>query len=384
MLYKNIFITRPLPYWCSPKFLPRSAQLVTAATTSDTDLTTTQANKSGTISGASKPTLDHIDESLHDDISTESPGEKVSLHQGMISQRWRVGFAVALLTLCAALSPVAKSDTILIHPRPESDFDQRYQYDWTVLRMAMEKTRAAFGAYEIREATDKMGQSRVEYEMETPGGRVNVFVRSSSIDLEKRFLPIRIPVDRGIIGYRILLVRTTDLVKLAAVRNLDDLRKFRFGQGKGWADVNILKTAGFHIVEGDSYDGLFAMLTAERFDVFCRSISEALSEYDAQHSVHPEIAIEPTLLLHYPLPRYFFVRRDAEGQQFAKRIESGLEMMIRDGSLADLFFQFKGDQIKRAKLDKRLILNIPNPLLPPETPLNRSELWYDPLNPDKR
>jgi hypothetical protein len=56
-------------------------------------------------------------------------------------------------------------------------------------------------------------------------------------------------------------------------------------------------------------------------------------------------------------------------------------MMVRDGSLAALFFQFKGDLIKQAGLGKRRVLNIPNPLLPPETPLARSELWYDPLEP---
>jgi hypothetical protein len=286
---------------------------------------------------------------------------------------------LALLTLQAIAIPAAHGQTVVIHPRAESATDTRYQYDWTVLRAALEKTRPAFGPYELREATYRMVQSRVEYEMLNPEGRLNILVRSTSIDLEKRFLPIRIPVDRGLLGYRIMLVRSADLPKFAAVRTLDELRKFRIGQGKGWTDVSILKSAGFDVVEGDSYDGLFSMLTAERFDAFSRSINEALSEYESQHETHPTMAIEPTLLLHYSLPRYFFVRRDAEGERLAKRIESGLEMMVRDGSLATLFFEFKGEQIRQAGLDKRRVLNIPNPLLPPETPLERGELWYDPL-----
>jgi hypothetical protein len=286
--------------------------------------------------------------------------------------------------LWAAFAADARCDTLLIHPRAESASDSRYQYDWAVLRMAMDKTQASFGPYEIREAAEKMVPSRVEYEMQSTDGRLNIFVRSTSIDLEKNFLPVRIPVDRGLLGYRVLLVRSADLPAFAAVRNLDDLRKFRIGQGKAWSDVKILRMSGFSVVEGDSYDGLFSMLTAERFDAFSRSVGEALAEYDSQRIAHPEIAIEPTLLLHYPLPRYFFLRRDAQGEQLAKRIETGMEMMVQDGSLAKLFFQYKADQIKRAGLDKRTILNIPNPLLPPETPLGRRELWYDPLNSPKK
>jgi hypothetical protein len=312
------------------------------------------------------------------------------LHQCIAIQGWQsriVGKLVALVPLFAVLmllvlaTPAARSETIVIHPRAESATDTRYQYDWTVLRTALDKTRSSFGPYELREADYPMVQSRVEYEMLNSEGRINILVRSTSVDLEKRFLPIRIPVDRGILGYRILLVRGADLPRFAAVRTLDDLRKFRIGQGKGWSDVPILRSAGFEVVEGDSYEGLFSMLTAERFDVFSRSINEALSEYDKQHQNHPTMAVEPTLLLHYSLPRYFFVRRDAQGEKLAKRIESGLEIMLRDGSLSALFFQFKGEQIRQAGLDKRIVFNIPNPLLPPETPLARTELWYDPLEP---
>jgi hypothetical protein len=45
------------------------------------------------------------------------------------------------------------------------------------------------------------------------------------------------------------------------------------------------------------------------------------------------MVIEPTLLLQYPLPVYFFLRRDAEGRLLAQRIAAGMEIMIRDGSL---------------------------------------------------
>ncbi|MET3130086.1 ABC-type amino acid transport substrate-binding protein [Oxalobacteraceae bacterium GrIS 1.11] len=116
--------------------------------------------------------------------------------------------------------------------------------------------------------------------------------------------------------------------------------RFSIGQGKGWADVAILEAARLSVVEGTSYEGLFSMLMAGRFDLFSRSVDEAVREYGERRASHPELALEPTLLLSYPLPRYFFVRRDAEGRQLAARIEAGLEIMLRDGTLNTLFYQF--------------------------------------------
>jgi hypothetical protein len=77
------------------------------------------------------------------------------------------------------------------------------------------------------------------------------------------------------------------------------------------------------------------------------------------------MVIEPTLLLQYPLPVYFFLRRDAEGRLLAQRIAAGMEIMIRDGSLQALFQQYKGASIKAGQLQKRRVLQLRNPHLPP-------------------
>ena len=36
------------------------------------------------------------------------------------------------------------------------------------------------------------------------------------------------------------------------------------------------------------------------------------------------------------------------------------------------------DDLRRARLDQRRIIELDNPLLPPQTPLQRRELWYHP------
>lgn len=259
------------------------------------------------------------------------------------------------------------------------DADSRYEYDWAVLRVALQKTEPRYGPFELHQSTYPMSPQRVAQELLMPGGRINVFARATSTELEQQYLPVRLPIDKGLLGYRMFLVRDADLPRFAAVRTLDDLRKLRVGQGKDWIDVPILRKAGFSVVEGTSYPGLFAMLDAGRFDFFSRGIDEALRELKERRTAYPRMVIEPTLLMQYPLPLYFFTRRDAEGKLLAQRITDGMEIMIKDGSLNSLFQQYKGESIKAGLLQGRRVLRLDNPHLPPGTPLSRGELWFNPL-----
>ncbi|MFZ6749576.1 hypothetical protein [Undibacterium sp. Ren11W] len=284
-------------------------------------------------------------------------------------------FCLLLLSLLFSTLACAVSVT---YPRAESDSDSRYQYDWEVLRTALKKTSARFGAFDIKQSQLQMPPARVSFEMLRPNSEINLFVRATNAELETTFLPIRIPVDRGLLGYRIFLIRAADQERFAAIKSLDELRQFKVGQGRGWADVAILTAANFTVIEGSSYEGLFPMLKLQRFDFLSRSLDEAWREYDERH-VENNLLVEPSILLYYPLPRYFFVRRDAEGELMAKRIEAGMEIMIKDGSLNSLFNKHKSGLIKRAGLAQRRIFRIPNPKLSAQTPLSRSELWYDPV-----
>lgn len=285
--------------------------------------------------------------------------------------------AAVLAAFC--VGAVAHGADRIVYPLTSGGIDSRYDYDWAVLRAALHKTEAAFGSFSVQQYDIAMSPQRMEQELLSPQGHLNILVRSTNPSLEQRLLPVRLPVDRGLLSYRVFLVRSADLPRFAAVRTLDDLRKLRAGQGMDWADVPILRAAKLPTVEGRTYDGLFSMLDAGRFDYFSRSVDEAMREYDERSPQHPQLAIEPTLLLHYPLPRYFFLRRDAEGERLAKRITAGLEIMFKDGSLASLFQRYKHDVIARAHLQQRRVIDIPNPTLPPLTPLSRSELWYNPL-----
>lgn len=284
--------------------------------------------------------------------------------------------------ICALLLLVgaALADTdVVVYPRNISTDDSQYIYDYGLLRLALEKTMARYGPFEMHESQVAMNQARSEQEIVSGSGAINIFARSTSIEKETRMLPIRIPIDKGLISYRIFLIRAEDQPRFAAIETLDDLRKFSVGSFTTWADTNILRDGGFNVVTGDNYEGLFKMLVAERYDFFSRSVDEAYREYDERKDRLPGMSVEETILLYFPTTRYFFVQRSPAGERLARRIEDGFNAMIADGSFDAHFRQHKGPLIQRANLSQRRIFSIANPYLSPETPLERKELWYDAL-----
>jgi hypothetical protein len=284
-----------------------------------------------------------------------------------------------LAVVALQYAPAMAAPTVYVYPLSLSAVDSQYMYDYELLRLALEKTRAEFGPYELHASEIGMSQARAAQEIQAGSGKVNIFARSTAIEHETRLLAVRIPLDKGLISYRVFLIREEDQPRFSSVRSLDDLRKLSVGSYTTWADTNILRDNGFNVVTGESYEGLFRMLMASRFDFFSRSVDEAYREYDERKDLLPTMKVEGALLLYFPTTRYFFVQRSAEGERLARRVEQGLNRMIKDGSFDAHFKKFKEPLIERANLKTRRIFRIPNPYLSPETPLGRKELWYDPL-----
>ncbi|HSI55462.1 MAG: hypothetical protein ACAH21_08950 [Ramlibacter sp.] len=295
-------------------------------------------------------------------------------------KRMVVGTCLALAAWLGGAAAFA-AGPVLVYPRAESRTDTQYIYDYELLRQALEATVPSHGPYELRQSQVPMNQARAGEEIAAGSGLANVFARSTSAEHELRFLPVRIPIDKGLVSYRVFLVRDDMQAKFAAVSTLDELRAFSVGSFTTWADTQILRAAGFKVVTGDSYEGLFRMLVDRRFDFFSRSADEAYREYDERRGVLPEMKVEQALLLHFPTTRFFFVQRSREGEQLASRIAEGLDLMVKVGTFDAHFQRYKGALIARAHLKTRKVLRIDNPFMSAETRAllkSRPELWYEP------
>lgn len=284
--------------------------------------------------------------------------------------------AAVLITLLALQAQALEPMTYIYHP-PESELDQRYTYQWEILREALEKTRDSYGPYLMRRS-EVMTESRQVTELTNATGRLTVMYLDEMPEYERSLIPVRIPVDRGLVGYRILLIRKEMQPRFAKVASLADLRRYRCGLGSDWSDVTVFRANHLPVVTGSSYEGLFEMLVNRRFDYFSRGANEVLAEAAQRESTYPELAVEKTLVLHYPSPMYFWFPKTPQGERLAARAREGMLRMIADGSYQRIFRRHFSDTIARLRLSRRRVIYLDNPLQSPRTPLADRRLWFRP------
>lgn len=298
----------------------------------------------------------------------------------MKRRRLVVGTALApVVSAARASSPAAAaassasataSGPTLVYPRSESGGDRRDDYPVRLLELALSR---AGRRWRMQMHPVFMLQVRAMREVEAGTG-LDVMWTMTSAEREQALLPIRVPIDRGLLGWRLLLVRADQAARFADVRTREGLKGRIAGQGADWPDTAILRAAGLEVDASARYGDLFLKLANRRIDYFPRSVQEIWGELAA----HPGegLAVEPRLALHYPAAMYFFVNR--ANKALAEDLHFGLLAAAHDGSMQALFQKHHGPAIERAGLARRTVIELPNPLLPKETPLDDPALWFRP------
>lgn len=287
-----------------------------------------------------------------------------------------MGWLLASMLFVASTAPAAQTMRF-VHPPPEASADARHLYYWQLLDAALATNRAQYGDYTLGSYDTAMTFQRAAAEVESGQGRVNIVSRATNRELESRLRAIPIPLDKGLLGTRMFLVTPATQKRLEQVRTLDQLRQFTIGQGSTWTDVKVLDAAGFKLVLADDYNGLFAMVAAGRFDLFSRGVIEIEAEWRARRESLPALMIEQRLLLQYPMPRYFFVARNAEGERMALRIEDGLRRLRASGEFERRYLAWKKLVLKDLDLAGRTVFRLPNPQLTSAAPLDDPYWWDD-------
>lgn len=282
-------------------------------------------------------------------------------------RRWHFLFLAALLSLSAWLQPAR---AIEAGPGSEArSYTLWYRnYDSPAVRalldLALGKTME-YGPYRIVRS-EEMGQGRALLELKKPGSAlVDIANVATSKEREKGLSAIPVPIDGGLLGFRVCVVLRESLPLFSGIKTLDDLRArdIRIGQGFHWPDAAVLEAGGIPVVTHARYEILFRMLRSHRFECFARGVSEVL--YDLELENDPNLVIEPNLVLAYPMPSYFFVGPD--DQETAERLKLGMDRAIHDGSFARFLDDYYGKALRELKLGTRTILVLDNPFLTEES-----------------
>lgn len=281
----------------------------------------------------------------------------------------------SLAVLCALLAchaPAQAGTTVFTYYAGESRTDVRHNYKTEALKLALDKTRDKYGAYQLT-PSPIMSSRRVLSAASNNELPNLMLVRSYQSDAARQNLIFsKFPVDLGILGYRVCFVSPQAKEKLREVSTLDELKNFSIGQGSGWADVDILRRNGFTVIEVSSYESLFRMIGANRFDLLCRGANEFYEEYRE----HPNLPYDESIALAYLKPSFFHTHKS--NRKGLERVEEGLKLAYRDGSLQKLWRKYYTKSLKFAKLSQRKIFWLDNPFLP-DLDFNYRQYIYDPL-----
>jgi ABC-type amino acid transport substrate-binding protein len=278
------------------------------------------------------------------------------------------------LLLCLFIPSIARAQMRYFYASALTETDKRAEFYWTVLRAALDRTQAEFGPYVLKPGA-AVPDNRHASEMNNPNGQITVAVHDMGFDRESDLVPIRIPVDHGLLGYRILLIRDADQQRFHAIKTVEDLKTVRLGVEFDWQDAQVLTHNGLEIVAGQSYESLFLMLERGRFDAFPRGCTEIGNEFADRTGKIQDLRIEDSLVIYSPLPIYFWFSRTPEGLALAARAEKGLRAMIADGSHDRMVRDYFRPYLKALKFDQRRLIRLDNPFVKTATPKTNPELW---------
>lgn len=247
-----------------------------------------------------------------------------------------------------------------------------YEYRWKLLEIALAHTQDTEPPVRLLPYAEEVTQNRGILLLQS--GAIDVIALGTNNEREDKLLPVKIDILQGIVGFRLLVIRAADQARMARMDDAALRKQVTFGLNSQWADLPILEKNGFSVVTSSSYENLFDMLAASRFDAFPRGLNEAQRELNERKQAYPQLAVEKTKALFFPYPIYFWVSKDHPA--LAQRIERGLRRALADGSFRRLFESYHAAEIAALKKEQRHVIRLESPILPPGTAQPDTSWWW--------
>ncbi len=296
--------------------------------------------------------------------------------EGYLLYRLIVKYARIRALVVFVITLASLKVTVLVHagavaavyPKPTTQHPLLSDYPIELLRMALAKAEAP---YVVIPSFKSLPKNRALFRLKNQEG-IDVLWSDTSTLKEKDFYPIKIPIYKGLSGWRIPLVNKTRNLSTEQIGSFDKLKQYSLIQGSDWPGRKVFEAN--HIVVHHAYEqaSLYEMLGKNRGDMLFQSVVE-LSGQEKTHRYYG-LEIDDNIAVRYPSAVYFFVHKD--NRALAGAIEKGLSASISDGSFDTLFDRSLTPFLKSCRLSERTILDIENPDVPEAMPLGDQALWY--------
>ncbi len=229
----------------------------------------------------------------------------------------------------------APTPTVVNIVSPTSPKDPTHQYFKSILLEALNITKGQYGPAKLIESGSDLVQQRAMQKLSIGDG-LDVFWTVTNKAREEQALPVRVPLLKGLFGYRVAFIHKDNVEKFSALSDETTLKQLVAGQGHDWPDLRILQNNGYRTLSISNYDSLIDMLIKKRIDYFPRGVGEILQEAEIFQS--DDVQIEESFILFYPSYVYFFVNPNKP--KLAERIHVGLLKMREAGTFAKYFSDY--------------------------------------------
>lgn len=278
-----------------------------------------------------------------------------------------LGRFILLLCMTLVIFPMQAMDTIRYiefdqNTEQYTDYERRRQgYFVDLLKLVLEASKDKYGNYQLIPVSVAAEQARTTLLLRQ-NKVINVMWRVTSEELEEQLQAIYFPLLKGLMGYRIFIIRKNDQYLFNKDISLAQLQRIPVGQGYNWPDTKILKANGFNVVSGFE-PNLLKMLKYKRFDYFPRALHEPWLEINDSH----DFIIEKHLMLKYISPIYFFVNK--ADKPLYERLNYGFQALHHSGDFEKYFLNHPASKniMKKATVNQRTVFYLTNPLLSEKT-----------------
>jgi len=243
-------------------------------------------------------------------------------------------------------------------PAPENQDDPRFFWSIEVLTMALKATENDFGPWTLSLETRVSDRTRLETELEK-GGLINVALLPSCTISDERFVRISHVADRGLLGYRVAVIRAGEQDRFSGIKRMSDLAAFSVGSGRSWHISKTFIGNDLPVTLWPNLDGLYNLLSIGRVDYLSRSVYEVTRELNHYKKLYPDLDIEQTLLVRTPIAMWLYVSVGED--RLRDRLEAGMDRILADGSLKSRFDELFRKDLEALNLKNRRIIILDDP-----------------------
>ncbi|GLX76996.1 hypothetical protein tinsulaeT_03360 [Thalassotalea insulae] len=243
--------------------------------------------------------------------------------------------------------------TELIIPGPPKGFSKRNVFVEALLEKILKVQKLPIT---VNYFNGSLPQSRALHELKH-NRSINLNWSMSTTTREAELRAIKIPIYKGMIGWRVLAISPNKQKLFSQIANLNDLAKLTAIQRYDWPDYKVLKFNALPVEGQIAFTHIPRAINQGLADYFPRSVLEIAKEvhwYEKEN-----LAIETSLLLKYDAAYYFFVSK--ENVRLAQLIENGFQKLLANGDFDHLFNAYFGDNLAKLALDQRKVIQLKNP-----------------------